>query len=163
MIWRRGFRASRRAAVAPAIPHPIIRTSVSANVSLPPVKDESQRSGFAQKVTCQQYSTASEATGWYPQLSAWIIVSWRVPPPRFARGTVLIARHSPRLEFLCKALWQWKKSAGRTFISHESSAICHIDRVPDVMTPQFAYLYLSLRHSAILWRYSAMLRCTQPG
>jgi len=53
-----------------------------------------------------------------------------VPPPRFARGTVLIARHSPRLEFLCKALWQWKKSAGRTFISHESSAICHIDRVP---------------------------------
>ena len=105
MIWRRGFRASRRAAVAPAIPHPIIRTSVSANVSLPPVKDESQRSGFAQKVTCQHYSTASEATGWHTQRTNHQIlgVMSSVPSGRFARGTVLIARHSPRLEFLCKA------------------------------------------------------------
>ena len=88
--------------------------------------------GFAQKVTCQQYSTASEARRWHTQRTNHQILGLisSVPPPRFARGTVLIARHSPRLEFLCKALWQWKKSAGRTFISHESSAICHIDRVP---------------------------------
>jgi len=32
-----------------------------------------------------------------------MVGSSSVPPPRFARGTVLIARHSPRLEFLCKA------------------------------------------------------------
>src|SRR5678816_3755832 len=33
-----------------------------------------------------------------------MVGSLSVPPPRFARGTVLLARHSPRLEFLCKAV-----------------------------------------------------------
>jgi len=53
-------------------------------------------------VTYQQYSTASEATGWYTQRTndQNFGVMSSVPPPRFARGTVLIARHSPRLEFL---------------------------------------------------------------
>jgi len=33
-----------------------------------------------------------------------MVGSLSVAPPRFAHGTVLIARHSPRLKFLCKAV-----------------------------------------------------------
>ncbi|HZJ43323.1 MAG TPA: hypothetical protein VFD63_06120, partial [Pyrinomonadaceae bacterium] len=50
-----------------------------------------QCGGFAQKVTCQQYSTAN---GWHtPRTNHQNLgVMSSVPPPRFARATVLNAR-----------------------------------------------------------------------
>ena len=53
-------------------------------------------SAFAQKVTCQHYSTASEATGWHtPRTNHQNLgVMSTVPSGPFARGTVLIARQT---------------------------------------------------------------------
>jgi len=56
-----------------------------------------------------------------------MVGSLRVPSGRFARGTVLIARHSPRLEFLCKAEQPSKKrlflANGRTSRTSRSSIV----------------------------------------
>ena len=59
---------------------------------------------FARKVTCQQYSTASEATGWHTQRTKQqdLGVMSSVPPPRFARGTVMEARGSAKFDFCAK-------------------------------------------------------------
>jgi len=71
-------------------------------------------SGFAQKVTRQQYSTASEATGWHTQRTNHqnLGVMSSVPSGRFARGTVLLACF-----FLCKAApstWPHSSSGEKT-------------------------------------------------
>ena len=58
-----------------------------------------------QKATCQQHSTASNATGWHTKEDDCQNggPEPRLPPGRFD-GSVLIARPSARLGFLCKAL-----------------------------------------------------------
>ncbi|HEY9501414.1 MAG TPA: hypothetical protein VIR01_07300, partial [Pyrinomonadaceae bacterium] len=74
-----------------------------------------------------QYSTASEATGHTPRTNHQnLAVMSSVPSGRCARGTDRSTL--TKIRVFVQSLVAMEKSAGRTFISHQSSAICHIDR-----------------------------------